>query len=256
MIKRFYSYYRPYTGLFILDFGCAVLAGLLELAFPLAVAYVIDKLLPESNYTLILAACGGLLAIYIVSAGLKGIVNYFGHVLGVSMETDMRKQAFDHMQKLSFRFFDNNKTGHLITHVTKDLEDVGEIAHHGPEDIFIAIMTFIGAFLLMFFTNWKLALIAIALVPVMSWLVGRYGSRMTQNWQNLFRQVGDFNVRVEDAIGGIRVVKAFANESHESGLFQTSNLAYRKTKLQAYSIMTASLLITFLSTRLVQLVIM
>lgn len=256
MLKRFYAYYRPYTGLFILDFGCAVLAGMLELAFPLAVAYVIDKLLPESNYSMILAACAGLLAIYVVSAGLKAIVNYFGHVLGVSMETDMRRQAFDHMQKLSFRFFDNNKTGHLITHVTKDLEDVGEIAHHGPEDIFIAVMTFIGAFLLMFFTNWKLAMIAVALVPVMSWLVGRYGSRMTQNWQNLFRQVGDFNVRVEDAIGGIRVVKAFGNESHESGLFHSSNLAYRKTKLQAYSIMTASLLITFLSTRLVQLVIM
>lgn len=256
MLKRFYSYYRPYTGLFILDFGCAVLAGLLELAFPLAVAYVIDTLLPQSNYSLIIAACAGLLAIYLVSAALKAIVNYFGHVLGVSMETDMRRQAFDHMQKLSFRFFDNHKTGHLITHVTKDLEDVGEVAHHGPEDVFIAIMTFIGAFALMFFTNWKLAMIAIALVPVMSWLVGRYGSKMTTNWQELFRRVGDFNVRVEDAIGGIRVVKAFANESHESGLFQSNNLAYRKTKLQAYAMMTASLLITFLSTRLVQLVIM
>lgn len=256
MLKRFYSYYRPYTGLFILDFGCAVLAGLLELAFPLAVAYVIDTLLPQSNYSLIIAACAGLLAIYLVSAALKAIVNYFGHVLGVSMETDMRRQAFDHMQKLSFRFFDNHKTGHLITHVTKDLEDVGEVAHHGPEDVFIAIMTFIGAFALMFFSNWKLAMIAIALVPVMSWLVGRYGSKMTTNWQELFRRVGDFNVRVEDAIGGIRVVKAFANESHESGLFQSNNLAYRKTKLQAYAMMTASLLITFLSTRLVQLVIM
>ncbi|KQN74027.1 ABC transporter ATP-binding protein [Devosia sp. Leaf64] len=256
MLKRFYSYYRPYTGLFVLDFGCAVLAGLLELAFPLSVAYVIDKLLPQSNYSLIIAACAGLLAIYLVSAALKAVVNYFGHVLGVSMETDMRRQAFDHMQKLSFRFFDNHKTGHLITHVTKDLEDVGEVAHHGPEDVFIAIMTFIGAFALMFFTNWKLAMIAIALVPVMSWLVGRYGSKMTTNWQELFRRVGDFNVRVEDAIGGIRVVKAFANESHESGLFQSNNLAYRKTKLEAYAMMTASLLITFLSTRLVQLVIM
>ncbi|KQT51288.1 multidrug ABC transporter ATP-binding protein [Devosia sp. Leaf420] len=256
MLKRFYSYYRPYSGLFVLDFGCAVLAGLLELAFPLSVAYVIDKLLPQSNYSLIIAACAGLLAIYLVSAALKAVVNYFGHVLGVSMETDMRRQAFDHMQKLSFRFFDNHKTGHLITHVTKDLEDVGEVAHHGPEDVFIAIMTFIGAFALMFFTNWKLAMIAIALVPVMSWLVGRYGSKMTTNWQELFRRVGDFNVRVEDAIGGIRVVKAFANESHESGLFQSNNLAYRKTKLEAYAMMTASLLITFLSTRLVQLVIM
>ncbi len=256
MLRRFFGYYRPYTGLFILDFVCAVVAGLLELAFPLAVAYVIDQLLPTSNYGLILAAGGGLLAVYLTSAALKAVVNYFGHVLGVSIETDMRRQAFDHLQKLSFRFFDNNKTGHLITHVTKDLEDVGEVAHHGPEDVFIAVMTFIGAFALMFMTNWKLALITTVLVPVATLLIGRYGTRMTLNWQELFGRVGEFNVRVEEAIGGVRVVKAFANEQFESRLFDHSHRAYRATKLQAYAIMTASIAITFLSTRLVQLVVL
>ncbi|MCW5720767.1 MAG: ABC transporter ATP-binding protein [Devosia sp.] len=256
MLRRFFSYYRPYTGLFILDFGCAVAAGLLELAFPLAVAYVIDQLLPSSNYSLILAAGAGLLAVYLTSAVLKSIVNYFGHVLGVSIETDMRQQVFEHLQKLSFRFFDNHKTGHLITHVTKDLEDVGEVAHHGPEDVFIAVMTFIGAFALMFMTNWQLALITTVMVPVATVLVGRYGARMTNNWRELFGRVGEFNVRVEEAIGGIRVVKAFANERHESGLFDASNRAYRDTKLKAYAIMTSSIAISFLSTRLVQLVVM
>src|SRR5690606_6270959 len=117
-------------------------------------------------------------------------------------------------------------------------------------------MTFIGAFVLMFTVNWQLALITTLIVPVMTWLVSRYGAKMTQNWRTLFRQVGDFNTRIEDAIGGIRVVKAFANETHESRLFAGSNNAYRRTKLQAYAYMTASITITYLSTRLVQLVVM
>lgn len=177
MIRRFFSYYMPYKGLFALDFGCAVIAGLLELVFPLAVAYFIDTLLPRSEFSLILIAGAALLAIYAVNATLHAIVNYFGHMLGVSIETEMRRQAFNHLQKLGFRFFDNTKTGHLITHVTKDLEDVGEVAHHGPEDVFLAIMTFIGAFLLMFGTNWKLALVTTIIVPVITWLVSRYGLR-------------------------------------------------------------------------------
>ncbi|KRA55885.1 ABC transporter ATP-binding protein [Devosia sp. Root635] len=256
MIKRFFSYYAPYKGLFVLDFGCAVIAGLLELVFPLAVAYFIDSLLPRSEFGFILIAGGVLLAIYAVNAVLHAVVNYFGHVLGVSIETDMRRQVFDHLQKLSFRFFDNNKTGHLITHVTKDLEDVGEVAHHGPEDIFLAVMTFIGAFILMFVTNWKLASITVVIVPIVTWLVSKYGSRMTLNWQELFGRVGEFNTRIEDSIGGIRVVKAFANEGHEAALFAGNNNAYRSTKLRAYAIMTASITITYLSTRLVQLMVM
>jgi len=256
MIKRFFSYYAPYRGLFVLDFGCAIVAGLLELAFPMAVAYFIDQLLPRSEFGFILIAGAMLLAVYVFNAMLMGVVNYFGHMLGIGIETDMRRQVFDHLQKLSFRFFDNNKTGHLITHVTKDLEDVGEVAHHGPEDLFLAIMTFIGAFILMFTVNWQLALITTLIVPVMTWLVSRYGARMTQNWRTLFRQVGDFNTRIEDAIGGIRVVKAFANEPHETRLFAGNNNAYRQTKLQAYAYMTASITITYLSTRLVQLVVM
>src|SRR5215217_5520452 len=256
MIKRFFSYYAPYKGLFVLDFGCAVIAGLLELVFPLAVAYFIDSLLPRSEFGLILIMGVVLLTIYAVNAVLHAVVNYFGHVLGVSIETDMRRQVFDHLQKLSFRFFDNNKTGHLITHVTKDLEDVGEVAHHGPEDIFLAVMTFVGAFILMFVTNWQLALITTIVVPVVTWLVSKYGSRMTLNWQELFGRVGEFNTRIEDSIGGIRVVKAFANEGHEAALFAGNNQAYRTTKLKAYGIMTASITITYLSTRLVQLMVM
>ena len=256
MLKRFFSYYAPYKGLFALDFGSAVIAGLLELAFPLAVARFVDQLLPQGEFSLIIAAGIALLVVYCVSAILRGVVNYFGHMLGISIETDMRRQVFNHLQKLSFRFFDNHKTGNLITHVTKDLEDIGEVAHHGPEDVFLAIMTFVGAFILMFWTNWQLASITVVLVPVVTWLVSTYGARMTRNWRELYSRVGDFNTRVEDSIGGVRVVKAFANEHHEEKLFAGNNEAYRATKLRAYALMTASNVVTYLSTRLIQLAVM
>ena len=256
MLRRFFSYYTPYKGLFYLDFGCAILAGLLELSFPMAVKLFIDKLLPNQDWVLIVWAATGLLMIYLLNTALMAIVNYWGHALGVGIETDMRRQAFSHLQKLSFSYYDNMKTGHIITHVTKDLEEVGEIAHHGPEDLFIAVMTFIGAFILMASVHLPLAMLTIVIVPFMTYLVSRYGSQMTETWRKLFGQVGNFNARIEESIGGIRVVKAFANESHEKKLFAADNENYRTIKLRAYRIMTTSMTMSYLSTRLVQLIVM
>ena len=256
MLRRFFSYYARYKKLFFLDFGCAVLAGLLELGFPLAVKLFVDELLPSRDWGLIFATAALLLIVYAMATGLSAIVNYWGHALGISIESDMRRQAFDHIQKLSFRYFDNNRTGHLITHVTKDLEEVGEIAHHGPEDLFIAIMTFVGAFLLMFSVHWKLALLTTTIVPFMTWLVSRYGSKMTLNSRSLFGKVGNFNTRMQETVGGIRVVKAFANERYESQLFASDNEDYKATKLDGYAYMTASIALSYFSTRLVQLLVM
>lgn len=256
MLRRFFSYYAPYKGLFFLDFGCAILAGLLELSFPMAVKLFIDKLLPNQDWVMIVWAAAGLLLIYLLNTVLMAIVNYWGHALGVGIETDMRRQAFNHLQKLSFSYYDNIKTGHIITHVTKDLEEVGEVAHHGPEDLFIAVMTFIGAFILMATVHLPLAMVTIIIVPFMTYLVTRYGSKMTDTWRKLFGQVGNFNTRIEESIGGIRVVKAFANEPHEEKLFAKDNENYRTTKLRAYRIMTTSMTMSYLSTRLVQLIVM
>ncbi len=256
MLRRFFSYYAPYKGLFYLDFGCAILAGLLELSFPMAVKLFIDKLLPNQDWVLIVWAATGLLLIYLLNTALMAIVNYWGHALGVGIETDMRRQAFSHLQKLSFSYYDNVKTGHIITHVTKDLEEVGEIDHHGPEDLFIAVMTFIGAFILMASVHLPLAMLTIIIVPFMTYLVSRYGAQMTDTWRRLFGQVGNFNARIEESIGGIRVVKAFANETHEKKLFAKDNEDYRTTKLRAYRIMTTSMTMSYLSTRLVQLIVM
>jgi ATP-binding cassette, subfamily B, bacterial len=256
MLKRFFAYYQPHRRLFLLDFGCAVIAGLLELGFPMAVREFVDHLLPGRDWGLIVLASAALLAVYLFNTGLMAVVTYWGHRLGINIETEMRRRAFDHLQKLSFSFFDNAKTGHLVTHVTKDLEEVGEVAHHGPEDLFLAIMTFIGAFALMFTINPRLALITTVVVPVVTVFSSRYGARMTHNFRALFRQVGQFNARIEENVGGIRVVQAFANEDHERALFARDNAQYRDTKLQAYRLMAASTSITYLGMRLTQMIVM
>ena len=256
LMRRFFAYYRPHRRLFLLDFSCAVLSGLLELGFPVAVKAMVDRLLPGQDWGLILLASAGLLAIYLLNTGLMIVVNYWGHVLGINIETELRRKSFDHLQKLSFRFYDNQKTGHLVGRVTKDLEEIGEVAHHGPEDVFVAVMTFVGAFVLMFLVNAKLALITAAIVPLTAFVATRYGSRMTRTWKSLFARVGEFNARIEENVGGIRVVQAFANEEYERRLFAGANAGYRQTKLEAYRVMTASTALSYFSMRLTQIVVM
>ncbi|NYZ14567.1 ABC transporter ATP-binding protein [Azospirillum sp. RWY-5-1] len=256
MLRRFFSYYRPYKGLLALDIGCAVLSGVLELGFPMAVRAFVDQLLPTQDWPLIVAASAALLGVYLANGALMAIVVYWGHKLGIGIETEMRRKSFDHLQKLSFSFYDNNKTGHLVGRVTKDLEEIGEVAHHGPEDLLIAVMTFVGAFVLMLTVHVPLALMTAVVVPAVAWLTSRYGGRMTHNWQALYSRVGDFNVRIEENVGGMRVVQAFTNEDHERRLFAEDNDRYRRTKLDAYRIMAMSTTLSYLSMRLILIIVM
>ncbi|MBS4209326.1 ABC transporter ATP-binding protein [Bacillus sp. FJAT-50079] len=237
MFKRFFSYYRPYKGLFVLDFSCAIIAALFELAFPLAVNRVVDDLLPLGNWTYILWACAGLFIIYMISSVLHYVVTYYGHKLGVNIETDMRKELFTHIQKQPFRFFDNNKTGHLVSRMTNDLMDIGEIAHHGPEDLFIALMTLTGAFALMLSINWKLAILTFIIIPFIIYLSLYFSRKMSRAFDRMFADIADFNARVENNVSGMRVVQAFANEEHEIAQFAENNGRFRSTKLIAYRIM-------------------
>ncbi|WOC15720.1 ABC transporter ATP-binding protein [Pseudochrobactrum sp. MP213Fo] len=255
-LKRFFAYYRPHKLLFAVDFCSAVFSGLLELAFPVAVTLFIDRLLPTNEWGLIALAAAGLLMIYIFNAGLQVVVTYWGHMLGINIETEMRRKAFDHLQKLSFGYFDNQKTGHLVARMTKDLEEIGEVAHHGPEDLFIAIMTLIGAFILMYWQHSALATITALIVPVTAWVTLRYGGRMTRTWRALYGRVAAFNARIEENVGGIRVVQAFTNEDHERALFAEDNQNYRSTKLEAYKVMAASTSLSYLSMRFIQVVVM
>ncbi|MDH2326799.1 ABC transporter ATP-binding protein [Cereibacter sp. SYSU M97828] len=256
MLRQFFSYYRPWVGLFWLDFGCAVASGLLELAFPLAIKGFIDYLLPQGDWSLTIMAAAGLLAIYVLNTGLMAVVTYWGHKLGINIETEMRRKAFAHLQKLSFRYFDRQRTGKLVARVTRDLEEIGEVAHHGPEDLFIAIMTFIGAFLLMASINLDLALMTAVIVPATMAIVIYFGGRMTKTWQAIYSRVASFNVRLEENVGGIRVVQAFANEEHEKALFAKDNDSYRATKLAAYKVMAQSVSLNYMGMRAIQVVVM
>ncbi len=252
MLKDFFGYYRPHRGLFLVDFGGAILSGLLSLGFPFAVTAYVDRLLPGGDWGLILLASLGLLAVYLVNTGLIAVVTYWGHVLGINIETEMRRRAFDHLQRLPLRFFDGQKTGHLVARLTKDLEEIGELAHHGPEDVFIAVMTFLGALALMLSVHVPLALLTLLIVPVVMVLVLRFGRDMTANWHAQFERVGAFNARIEEVIGGARVVRAFANEPHERTLFAADNDRYRQAKLNGYRVMALSLGLNYLGMRLVQ----
>ncbi|WP_127530430.1 ABC transporter ATP-binding protein [Paenibacillus kobensis] len=256
MLRRFFEYYRPYKGLFFLDFTCAVVAGLLELAFPFAVSSFVNDLLPNENWGLIVLGSAALLAVYALNTALNYVVTYWGHMLGINIETDMRRKMFEHIQKLSFRFFDNNKTGHLIGRMTNDLNEIGEVAHHGPEDIFIAVMTLIGSFTLMAYINLELALLTFIIIPVMAWLIIVFGGRMTKTYRKLFGDVGNFNARIEDNVGGIRVVQSFANEQHEKKLFAVDNMQFRETKLLAYKTMAKSISVSYMMMRLVTVFVM
>ncbi|RNB88802.1 ABC transporter ATP-binding protein [Brevibacillus nitrificans] len=256
MLRRFFSYYQPYKGLFLLDFSCAILAAMLELGFPVAVNMVVDKLLPSKDWPLILWACFGLLIMYILNAAMNYVVTYWGHMLGINIETDMRKKLYDHIQKLSFRFFDNTKTGHLLSRLTNDLMEIGEVAHHGPEDLFIAIMTLVGAFFLMFSINEEMAIMTFLVIPIMIWLVIHFNRKMTTAFHRMYGDMADFNARVEDNVGGMRVVQAFANEAFENGRFAENNLRFRLTKLLSYKIMAQNSSVSYMMMRLVTLFVL
>ncbi|ELA3343171.1 ABC transporter ATP-binding protein [Listeria monocytogenes] len=253
MLKRFFSYYKPYRTLFIIDFGCAVLAAILELAFPVAVNHVIDTLLPGKDFGLIITAALALLFFYILNTFMQYIVTYFGHMLGLNIETDMRRDLFSHLQKQPFGFYDNQKTGKLMSRMTTDLFEIGEVAHHGPEDIFISIMSLFGAFFLMLNINVKLAISTFILVPILTVLIVYFNKRMTKVTTGIFKDLGDFNAGVENAISGVRVVQAFANEPHEKGRFKVLNQAYRKSKLMFYKVMGLSFSFNYFLMRLISL---
>jgi len=256
MLKKFFSYYRPHRRLFVIDFTSAIVVAILELAFPLAVQWFIDKLLPKGDWGTIVTVGALLLLVYVLSTVLQFIVSYLGHKLGINIETDMREQLFTHVQRQSFRFFDNTKTGHVMSRITNDLFDIGELAHHGPEDFFIAIMTFIGAFVIMYNINPELAIIAIIMIPFLILLVTFSNIKMNQAWKNMYVKIADVNGRVEDSVSGVRVVQSFTNEEFEINRFKVDNGQFRLAKLVAYKVMAGTHSTIYMMTRLMTLVVL
>ncbi|WP_277678323.1 ABC transporter ATP-binding protein [Gracilibacillus dipsosauri] len=256
MLKQFFSYYKPHKRLFMIDFTSAIIVAILELAFPLAVQWLIDDLLLEGSWNVILTVCILLFAVYLLSTFLQFIVSYLGHKLGINIETDMREELFVHVQRQSFRFFDNTKTGHIMSRITNDLFDIGELAHHGPEDAFIAVMTFAGAFGIMFTINPTLAVIALVIVPLLVVLVTYCNMAMNKAWHQMYGKIADVNGRVEDAVSGVRVVQSFTNEEFEINRFKKDNGLFRKAKIKAYKVMAGTHSSIYMMTRFLTLIVL
>ncbi|MBO9599751.1 MAG: ABC transporter ATP-binding protein, partial [Cohnella sp.] len=208
------------------------------------------------NWGKITWVCATLLAMYLLSMGLQFIVNYWGHMLGINIETDMRRKLYEHVQKLSFRFFDNTKTGQIMSRMTNDLFDLGEMAHHGPEDLFIALMTLAGVFGIMFMVNWELALITFVAVPLLAWIIVYFNQKLNKAATTMFEQIAEVNARVEDSVQGIRVVKSFSNEKFEMERFTENNRGFRLAKLRSYLTISYTSASIYMLTRLIQIIVL
>lgn len=254
MLRDFFAYYKPYKKLFMIDFGCAVISAMLELIFPFVVNRVIDTILPTGHYQTVIWVCLLLLAFYLFNMVMKYIVVYLGHKLGITIETDMRRQLFQYFQSQSFEYFDNKQTGELMSRLTSDLFEIGELAHHGPEDLFITLMSLVGAFWLMLQVHVQLAIGTVILVPILGVALAIFNKKMGRINSQVYRQLGEFNAGLSNSLSGIRVVKAFANEAHEEARFEGLIQDYRENKLKFYQTMAASSAFNYVLMRIITLI--
>jgi ATP-binding cassette subfamily B protein len=247
-MKRFISYYKAHWKLFTIDIICAFLMSSLDLVFPMVIRNMIDDYFPGRNFAMITKVIGFLLVLYLVRLVLQYIVHYWGHVVGIRMETDMREDLFTHLQKLSFKFYDNNKVGYLMSRVVNDLNNLSELAHHGPEDVFISLIMIFGSFGILLTIHWQLALFTFLIVPVMAFLSFTLGDRMHQAFRDIKEEMGNLNSQIEDSLSGVRVAKSFTNEEFEYDKFLSENHNYRQSREDAMQIMaTFFSSLTFLS---------
>ncbi len=236
-IPLFLSYYKPHLRLFILDMCCALGIALVDLAFPYCSRIALNEMLPQNQYTAFFTVMLFLLLGYALRAGLQYIVGYWGHMMGVHIEADMRRDLFHHMQDLSFSFYDKNRTGQLMSRATNDLFDITELSHHGPEDLVISVITLIGALTLMLTIHWGLALIVFAVVPIFVVFTIIQRRRMVNASVAVKKSMAEINGQLESSISGMRTAKAFANEGAERDKFTRSNELFKVAKKDRYKAM-------------------
>ncbi len=235
-LKKFLSYYKPYLGLFYADMACAIVVSITVLAIPLCIRYMTKNLEVQSPdaFSEIYFMGGVMLALVAIHAICHAFVDYKGHMMGALMERDMRNELFEHYQKLSFKFYDDHRTGQLMTRISNDTFDLAELYHHGPEDIVISLLNFIGAFIILMNINVKLALIALLFLSVMGLYGFYFSTKMHQALRKSRDRIGDINAQVEDSLAGIRVVKSFTNEAVEEKKFHYENNRFVESRKEGY----------------------
>ena len=229
-LSIFLSFFRPHRKLFALDLGCALLVSLIDLCYPIVSRTAMHKLLPEHAFQTFFLVMGVVVAAYILRSFLYFIIGYWGHTFGIRVEADIRSVLFTHMQELSFDFYDHNRTGQLMSRLTSDLFEITELAHHGPEDLFISMVTIVGALVIMFTVEWRLALVVCIMVPI--FLIVIMSRRRSMGRASVFvkQKTGAINADIESSLSGMRTAKAFASEDLEEEKFRRSNNMYKTSK--------------------------
>ena len=239
-LKKFIGYYRPYWAVFWFDLFCATIISLVDLAYPQILRTLTQTLFTKSSTVILnalLPIAIGLLVMYLVQSLCKYYVSYQGHMMGARMERDMRQQLFDHYERLSFSYYDQNKSGQMMSKLVSDLFDISEFAHHGPENLFISLVKIIGSFAFLFFINWQLAIPLAILVICMFAFSMHQNRRMQATFLDNRRKIGDINASLQDTLAGIRVVQSFANEAIEHDKFKERNHAFLRSKDANYKCM-------------------
>ncbi len=233
-LRIFTSYYKPHWKLFVLDMVCALCIALVDLAFPYVSKLSMEALLPKQLFGAFFAVMAAMVGAYLLKTVMNFIVTYWGHILGVRIEADIRRDLFAHMQELSFSFYDKNRTGHLMSRVTGDLFEITELAHHGPEDFFISVITLLGAFAVMLTIRWELALVLFAVVPLFILFTVLRRKRLMASSVEVKAKMAGINGDLESSISGMRTAKAFANEQTEIDKFRAANDKFRSAKRGYY----------------------
>ena len=231
-LQIFLSYFKPHKKLFIMDLACALVISIIDLAFPYISRWCMYELLPQSAYRTFFIVMAVVFAAFALKAVLTYVVCYWGHTFGILVEADIRRDLFYHMQELSFDYYDRNRTGQLMSRLTADLFDITELAHHGPEDIFISGVTIVGALAVMFTIQWRLALVIAIILPIFFLVVWSCRKSMQEASAKVKQRTATINADIESGLSGIRTAKAFANEKAELKKFDSSNDSFKTSKRQ------------------------
>ena len=237
MLRSFAHYYKPHWKLFVFDMICALVAAGCDLVYPVVSRNIINTYLPDKNIRLILTWCAALLVIYIIQTIMQYFMQYQGHIVGVRMQADMRRDVFEHLQKLPFSYFDEHKTGVIMSRIVNDLMDISEFAHHGPEDLFISLVTVVGAFIILCTVNIPLTLITFAVLPFLVLFIIKKRSAMTMAFRKNRIEIAEVNASLENSIAGIRVSRAFTGEREEEKKFAENNQRYVTVRERSYRVM-------------------
>ncbi len=237
MIKRFCAYYRPHIKLFSADMAAALLLSLCSMVYPLITRRMLREFIPERDVRMLLIWAGALLVLYLLKYGWNYFVTYYGHVMGVRMQAEMRREVFSHLERLPLSYFDENKTGTIMSRIVNDLQDISELAHHGPEDLFLSCVMLIGSFFIMGSICLPLTLIIYALLPFMFWFAMKKQKAMECAFSDSRKEIGAVNATLENSISGIRVSKAYTASDYEEARFDAGNRRFEDARRRAYRTM-------------------